>query len=241
MIIRNALLALALLACAAPAAFAQHTNPVDEVVSRRADGPSPRRGCGPMREPRRLPGLAQLADSAALTQAVAEFARQNPIAGDSTPYGLYSLTVGVGGRVESLRPLGYWLPRSQVDAFGQLVGSHLRPREVAPGTVRLRVEPGETPVFRVTQSVHCPAEVRTRFEIRSDNPGVPKQQPQPVRVRVRVAPDGRVSTVHVRSSGELEIDTWVQATLQRGSALPALVDGIPTEMEVETDIRVRLQ
>lgn len=240
--IRHTAAALAILAALGQAASAQHTNPVDEVADRRADAPSPRRGCRPMREPRRLPAVASLADSASLIAAITAFARENPITGDTIPYGVYSLTLGAGGRVESLRPLSYWLPRSQVDAFGSLVASHLRPQEVDPGTVRLRVSLGDAPQVRVLQSEYCPAEVRTRFEIRTGSPGVPKTQPQPVRVRARVAADGRVMSVHVvRSSGDPEIDTWVQATLQRGSAVPGIIDGTPADMDVETDIRVRLQ
>ena len=108
------------------------------------------------------------------------------------------------------------------------------------GTVRLRLILGETPAARIEQSQVCPAEIRGRFQLRTGTPQQRRTQPT-LRVRARVAADGSILSAQIlRSSGDMEIDQWVQSALSAGSAVPGLVDGIPTLMDAEQEIRVRI-
>ena len=225
---------------AAPAAAQLSESTVENLAAYRGGPGRPRRGCQPLREPRVLPAVSALADSAALSGAVAAFARDFPVTGDTIPYGLYSVTVGPGGRVQSMHTVHYWLPASQAEAFALHVRAHLRPAQLPESTVRLRVRLGETPRLTVENAYRCPAELRGDFRIRTENAGAARPQPT-MRVRARVAADGSIISVHIlRSSGDAEIDRWVQGTLQRSRAVPGLIDGEPAEMDVEEEIRVRI-
>jgi hypothetical protein len=238
---RIRLLPLLLLAAAAHPALGQiQEDRREELASARQLEPGPpRRGCHTLREPR-LPSLSALVDSASLAARLAELAAAYPIAGDSTPFGLYSVKIGLDGGVADFRPLAWLLPEGQVGVIHQTVRASLAPRALAPGAVRLRVLLGSAPGVRVEFSQRCPAEVRTRFQLRTNALGsATLQRPQPVRVRVQVAETGRVLGVQLLgTTGIEEVDRWVQDALQRGNAVPGLIDGIPTQMEVDALIQV---
>jgi hypothetical protein len=235
------LLACGLAATLAVDAAAQiTTNPVDDFVaaSQRGGGGRPRRGCAPLREPHPIPALSVMADSAALTAAVAGFARQFPIASDSLPFAAYSITYGPAG-VQNLRPVNYRLPAGQAEAFTALVRSQLRSIGAFPAYLRLRVVIGDQPSFVVDNVERCRPELRTEFHMRTQEQAE-YHAPLTLRARVRVGADGRVLSAHIlRGTRDNEINTWVQSVLQSGSALPGLIDGMPVEMEVEEDVRIR--
>ncbi|HEX8829989.1 MAG TPA: hypothetical protein VF705_02430, partial [Longimicrobium sp.] len=129
-----------------------------------SDRPPPRHSCSVATAPGRLPALSQLADSAALAGAVAEFAQRYPISGGQPMFGLYSIAFNAEGTVERVKDLEYFLPRDKSDEFTALVRQHLRAQ--TPGrawSVRLRVEPAGNPVFRVGRSEICEPESNTRF------------------------------------------------------------------------------
>lgn len=227
-------------AALAPGAAAQvSSNPVDDFVaaSQRSSGGRPRRGCAPLREPHPVPSISAIADSAGLSEAVAAFAREFPTGSDSA-FAAYTITYGPGG-VQGIRPVNYRLPSGQADRFAALVRSNLRSIGSAPGYLRLRVGVGEQPRFTVGNVERCRPELRTEFHMRTETQAE-YRAPLTMRARVRVGADGRIlSAVLVRSSRDVEIDTWVQSVLQRGHAVPGLIDGVPIEMEVEEDVRLR--
>lgn len=228
----------ALTASAAAAQIQDDLRPELAASGMREPGP-PRRGCGMMRDPRVLPSLASMTDSAAFMRQLAAYAASYPIRGDSTPYALYSITVGATGRLEPPRPLAYLLPAGQEQALSLLVRDALRPEEMRPGTVRLRVTVAAAPVVAVERSQRCAPELRTRFGLESSALGAGTQRPQPARVRALVGADGRVLGVQLLgTTGRPELDRWIQDTLQRNRAVPGLIDGQPAQMEVEETIQI---
>ena len=204
-----------------------------------SDRPAPRDGCTIAREPRQLPTLAQLADSAALATAVSEFATRYPLR-DRAIFGLYSIAFNGEGAVERIKDLDYMMPQGRADEFESLLRQHLRAQR--PGksfSVRVRVEPAGNPVFRVGRSEVCEPLANTRFEVAA--PSLEGgRRPTPIRVRALVDEDGNVGDVQiVRGSGSDELDRWVQDTLRRRRFQPGLVDGVRVPMNYEETVQFR--
>lgn len=204
-----------------------------------SDRPPLRRGCTISSVPNHLPPLSQLADSAALVAAVAEFARQHPIS-ERTMFGLYTVAFNAQGAVARVKHLEYFLPQGRADEFEEIVRRSLRPQ--APGrawSVRLRVEPAGNPVVRVGRSEVCEPESNTRFSVewRALEGG---SRPASPRVRAYVDAEGNVGDVQLlRGTGNEELDRWVQDSLRRRRYLPGLVDGEAVPMEKEEIVLIR--
>lgn len=229
------ILLLSLSACAA-------ANPITAGVNRPAllltDKPPPREGCRIVHEPSPLPSLGEVADSAALAAAVSSFAQRHPLR-DGSMRALYSLQFDASGRVNQLAAIDYWLPQGQAETFAALVRQHLRRQAGGPFSIRLRIEPTAAPMFRMGRSELCPPEARTRFKLTAPA-AFPLDRPQPVRVRVLVDAKGRVrGTNVVSSSGSAELDRWVMESLQRHEFTPALLDGVPVEMEYTEMVQIQ--
>ena len=223
------------LACIADAGAAQR-NRAEQLLS---DRPAPRRGCTIAHDPSPLPGVDQLADSAALDQRVSAFATQYPIR-DNAMFGLYSIAFDGNGAVERVQALDYMLPQGRAEEFAGLVRGALRPQRAGrPWSVRLRVEPGATPKLRVGRSEVCPPEMRVRFSVRAPAKS-PIQSPPPMRVRVLVGEDGRVRSFQMlHGSGVSDLDQWVQTRLTSARYAPGLVDGAPVIAELEMSVPIR--
>ncbi|HET7230920.1 MAG TPA: TonB family protein [Longimicrobium sp.] len=205
-----------------------------------SDRPPPRHSCTVATAPGRLPALSQLADSAALAGAVAEFAQRYPISGGQPMFGLYSIAFNAAGAVERVKDLEYFLPRDKSDEFTALVRQHLRAQGPGRGwSVRLRVEPAGTPVFRVGRSEVCEPESNTRFSVEA--PALEGgRRPTPIRLRAHVNQDGVVDDVQLlRGSGSEELDRWVQDTLRRHRFEPGMVDGVAVPMNHEETVHLR--
>lgn len=228
-----------LLAAGAAAAQNEIHSELEAMATRSAAPGPPRRGCHALREVGRLPTLGAWADSAALTALVAELAEAFPVRGDSA-YALYSLRTGPGGRVEGLRPLGYWLPQGKAEPFTLALRGALAGHRLPPTTVRLRVRVAAQPTLTLEYSERCPAELRTSFELRSFSMGPTVQRPRPARVRASVAADGRILGVQITSGTGVEaLDRWLQDTLQRSRATPGTVDGVAVQMEADQTVQIR--
>lgn len=204
-----------------------------------SDRPAPRDGCTIAREPRQLPALSQLADSAALAAAVSEFATRYPLR-EGAIFGLYSIAFNAEGAVERVKDLDYMMPQGRADEFESLLRQHLRAQR--PGrsfSVRLRIQPAGNPVFRVGRSEVCEPLANTRFSVEA--PSLEGgRRPTPIRVRALVDEDGNVGDVQiVRGSGSDELDRWVQDTLRRRRFQPGLVDGVRVPMEYEETVQFR--
>jgi hypothetical protein len=204
-----------------------------------SDRPAPRRGCTIAHDPSPLPGVDQLADSATLDQRVSAFAQQYPIR-DHAMFALYSIAFDGNGAVERVQALDYMLPQGRADEFAVLVRGVLKPqRSGRPWSVRLRVEPGATPRFRVGRSEVCAPEMRMRFTVTAP-PSYPIQSPPPMRVRVQVGEDGRVRSFQMlHGSGARELDDWVEGRLVNGTYAAGLVDGVPVIGELEMSLPIR--
>lgn len=221
-------------ALAAPVALAAQ-EPVEIITE--VPGPGDRE-CAEAEEPDPLPPLAQLADSAALADAVA---------GISTPemerrYALYSLHYGEGGSLDWVARLRTNLPADARGGAVEALLPHLEREQPGEGwTVRLALTFGPAPRFLVGRSRVCPA-VRAEDGIRrtgiivqrSSGPGIPPLPPRelrttrPYRLRVKVSPAGRALDVRVlRSSGTRFVDEEASDAAKAASYLPELHDGIP--------------
>lgn len=237
--------ALALLAACAGAANQGGTQPGAKAAtpsSRDAlylsPRPAPRENCRPAPVPARLPGLSELADSAALTAAVSRFAEQHRLdAGRDTMYTLFSVVFAPTGRVERVRGIEWWMPEGTVDPLATLVGQHMKPRP-GGGSVRVRVRPDARPEVRVGRSQVCRPASAMSFRLEAPQLD-PLTKPQPILLRIRVSAEGRVVGAQVlRSSGVEELDRWVRSNVERYQYAPGLVDGLPVEMEYEQSIQI---
>lgn len=226
---------LAVLLLAASAGVAQAQSRADRLLS---DKPAPRRGCRILATPNPLPSVAQLADSARLAQAMTAYAREFPVR-DGSVFGVYSLSFDASGALERIVPVDYWLPQERVATFQQLIREAALPQQRGAFSVRLRVVPGEQPSFRVGYSEVCPPDSRMSFSLTAPALALIRE-PQPVRLKMFVGEDGRLVNLSVAtSSGDPEIDRWVEATVLRYQFAPGLVDGTPVAMEHEQMVRVR--
>ncbi|HEX8272251.1 MAG TPA: TonB family protein [Longimicrobiaceae bacterium] len=233
--------ALALLAACAGAAGGSGS-PAAPGLSREAvylsPRPAPRENCGQAPVPMRLPALSELADSAALTAAIAAYAAQHRFDArrDST-YTLFSVAFGREGRVERVRGIEWWMPEGTVDPLAAIVSRHLKPQP-GGGSVRLRVRPDAQPIIRVGRSQVCRPGSAMSFRLVAPQLD-PLSKPQPILLRIRVSTDGRVVGAQVlRSSGEEELDRWVRSNVERYQYAPGLVDGVPVEMEYQQTVQI---
>lgn len=233
--------ALALLAACAGAAGGSGT-PAAPGLSREAvylsSRPAPRENCRQAPVPMRLPALSELADSAALTAAVAGYAAQYRFdARRDTTYTLFSVAFARDGRVERVRGIEWWMPEGTVDPLAAIVSRHLKPQP-GGGSVRLRVRPDAQPVIRVGRSQVCRPGSAMSFHLVAPQLN-PLLKPQPIQLRIRVSAEGRVVGAQVvRSSGDEELDRWVRSNVERYQYSPGLVDGVPVEMEYEQSVQI---
>lgn len=228
---RSAIAAILVLLAAVPA---QAQSRAEQLLS---DRPPPRRGCAVSTTPAPLPTVSQLADSTALAAAVAAFAERNPISGGRM-FGLYSIAFNAQGAVERVKDIEYLLPQGKADEFTALLRGHIRPQAAGKSrSVRLRIEAGANPVFRVGRSEICPPSSGTRVRIRSPSLGGGVEVTS-VRFRAVVNADGSVDDVHLfRGTGNDDFDRMVRDMLREVQYNPGLVDGVPVEMELEETLR----
>jgi TonB family protein len=203
-----------------------------------SDRAAPRDDCRIVYQPHPLPPVGQIADSAALVEAVSAFTRRFPLT-DGPARALYSVAFDRQGRLERLHPIDFWLPQRQAEAFHALVRTQIRTQASGPWSVRLLVEDGAEPTLRVGYSERCDPVSRTHFRLIA--PAMLQlQKPQPVRVRLDVTAEGRMRSVDlVGSSGSADLDRWITQTLQRYEFTPGLLDGAPVPMAFEETIRIQ--
>lgn len=235
---RRACAALAAVLTMALAGDAQAQNSRAERLL--SDKPAPeRRSCRITNTPSALPALSQLADSAQLAAAVAQYAEQFPVR-DGKLFGLYSITFDARGDVSRVTPVDYWLPQGEADRFAMIIRTALRPQPAGGFSMRLRVEPGGTPVFRTGWSEVCAPASRMSFSLVAPVASGAQAPRAPVRLKMFINEQGGVADISiVGSSGNGEVDRWVENRVLSYRFSPGLVDGIPTAMEHEQTVRVR--
>lgn len=234
-LIRAAVLLCAAVISAQPAHAQRARDPL--LLSEK---PAPRDGCAIARLPNPLPAVGALADSAALKQAVDAFAQKYPIR-DGKMFAVYSVAFGADGQVVRVSPIDYLLPLEREHELTGLVRQSVRAQPAGrPWSVRLRVEPGAEPALRVGRSEVCAARSTSRFELVSQALDASTTAPLPVRVRVAVRESGEIASIQVlRSSGDRELDRWVEQSLLRRRYSPELVDGVAIPVEREEEVRIR--
>ncbi|HSU18063.1 hypothetical protein [Longimicrobium sp.] len=218
-----------------PAAARAQNSRAEQLLSER---PPPREGCVIETQPRTLPPLSQLADSATLATDVAAYAKEHPITGDKPMFALYSIGFDAHGVVERVTAIEYLLPREKETELADRLRASLR-QQRGPLNVRLRIEPGGAAPFRVGRSERCPPRSNMRFSLVVPATA-PAGTPPSIVMRTVVGPDGGVlGQQMIRRTGSTELDLWVENSLGRRRYAPGLIDGQPVQMEVEETVRIR--
>jgi hypothetical protein len=203
-----------------------------------SDRPLTRQGCVVNSQPRSLPSVAQLADSATLATDVAEYARQYPITGDRPMFAVYSIGFDEHGVVERVKAIDYFLPTDRETELTDRLRASLK-QQGGPLNVRLRIEPGSAAPFRVGRSERCPPLSNMRFGLTAPATSSTGTPPN-ILLRTLVAPDGSVvGQQMLRRTGSSELDMWVENSLARRRYQPGLIDGVPVQMEIEETVRIR--
>jgi hypothetical protein len=207
-IILASVLLLAIPAAAAPQAVANGT-------------------CKPLADPRKLPELDALFDSAVLTASL-------PATDDSSPAELW-ISVRPGENADAFvideSAAGPWATATVT----QVLASLRKGARVEMPSFRLRVVPGAAAQLSIDRSILCnpeaqgsPAPVRmTRAVV----PGQTPPRPRSVSPRIRIGPSGDVRRVDLGSgSGDRELDRLMEESLRRVRYRPATLDGRPVEV-----------
>jgi TonB family protein len=192
------------------------------------------------RPSRPLPSVGVLAESAALKQAVDAFAQKYPLR-EGKMFAVYTVAFGAHGQVARVSAVDWFLPREREQELTGLVRQPVRAQPAGqPWSVRLRVEPGAEPALRVGRFEVCTARSTSRFELLTQAMEASTTAPLPVRVRVAVRVSGEITAIQIlRSSGDRQLDRWVEQSLLRRRYRPELIDGVAVPVEREEEMRIR--
>ena len=227
--------ATALLLLVSGCATATSVNRAETLLTAK---PAPRDGCSIQWAPRTLPSVAELTDSAALHAAVVGFGARHHLS-DPSMHMLFSVGTHANGTVERFKVVEWWMPEGTVGELQEIVRKHLRTQPSGGWSVRLLVNAGAHPRFRVGRSERCLPQSRTRFEVLTPAVVGPLR-PNPVRLNIHVDATGAMlGTQLVQGSGYDEIDRWVMASIGQHKFSPGMVDGVPVAMSYEQTVRVK--
>lgn len=240
---RSALAAL-LLGAVTACAPAGVQSPRSETLLTHTPSP-PGRECRPAAAPDVLPAVDALVDSAMLGADLLALAGPEGARGG---YAVLSLEFDRNGWNSRRSVIEHTLVPAVADSLQRLVFA--RRREVTPGEpfgVRLRVELGDGPWFRVGRQEVCAARVLDSSELalgegiwsaRRAEPPLPGWNA--VRVRVLVDERGAIADAHVEHSPvSIRSEAPLLNLLHSLSFEPALVDGAPVSSWMRVSIPIR--
>jgi hypothetical protein len=186
------------------------------------------RPCGVLPEPRELPSVDALLDSAALVAGI-------PPADESGPAELW-ISVRMRSTPEVFA-IDSTLTQDVVGATLDQVRAAIRKESrLAIPSFRLRVLYGRPELLRVDRSVLCPPVAppgaSNRFAVTRVTPGSGRSTPlRPIDPRIRIDARGEVRQVDLGSgTGDLSVDRQMRDGISRLRYLPALLDGRPVEV-----------
>jgi hypothetical protein len=186
------------------------------------------RPCGAVPEPRELPSVDALLDSAALVAGI-------PPADESGPAELW-ISVRMRSTPEVFA-IDSTLTHDVVGATLEQVRAAIRKESrLTIPSFRLRVLYGRPELLRVERSVLCPpvapAGASNRFAVTRMTQGPGRGTPlRPIEPRVRIDARGEVRQVDLGSgTGDLSVDRQMRDGISRLRYLPALLDGRPVEV-----------
>ena len=191
-----------------------------------------RRDCKPLPDPKRLPGLDAVTDSAAL---VTRLAALDSIPGEiivSVWYAEHPAAYAV----DAVLPLSV-----THEAVLAAVSAALRPAQKdSPAAFRIRTQLRKTPRVVLERSILCSPTTEDGSPVRgpvmigrvtSTNPLPAPTNARPVELKMRVSSSGEVLEVNLLSgSGIAEVDRSLVETTRNERFRPALLDGRPVEV-----------
>jgi len=192
-----------------------------------------RRDCKPLPDPKRLPGLDAVTDSAAL---VTRLAALDSIPGEiivSVWYAEHPAAYAV----DAVLPLSV-----THEAVLAAVSAALRPAQKdSPAAFRIRTQLGKTPRVVLERSILCNPTTSDGYAVQSTvlvgrvTGAAPEETPprnaRPVQTGIRVSPTGEVLEASILSgSGIAEVDRALLESLRGQRFRPALLDGRPVEV-----------
>ncbi len=194
------------------------------------------RRCQEVVNPKRLPSVDALIDSAAFAAAI-EAASLDEESG-----ALLGLLFDPSGTLTSIRQLEPAAPQQVAwfSALSPLVRSQQAGK--TPWAVRLRISGGTRPTSSIERSVYCPPEIASRSgpvrltgmaQISSGDRPPQRGQRMKIEVELTVSADGDVTRVDVlRSSGVADLDAEIVRHHQALRYLPGLVDGLAIPRQI---------
>ncbi|HEX2092480.1 MAG TPA: hypothetical protein VHG28_08775 [Longimicrobiaceae bacterium] len=221
-----------------------------DAASLRAEPAARRpRGCVVDRTPAELPPPRALVDTTALVGALAELNRRP---GPPTGYALLSMGYAPDGANIRRELIEHSVPRAVADSLRKLVFAHRRilPPATREWGVRLRVELGETPGFRVERREVCPPRPRDQVML-SFTGWSPRPLGDPYPTELLAGGYNVWVHLHLNELGQVMDARLERGLLRRGVSEnlflnqiraidfhPALEDGRPVPSEVSVPIRV---
>jgi TonB family protein len=228
---------LSLLALSAPAARAQRARSGDRAAVLLSSRPPAREhGCRIENRPNPLPSVDALVDSAALDAQIRQYSRAQHVTAGDTLHLLMSLGYDGGGNPERSHAIEWFLPEGGAGVLGPQVRAAMR-KQRGGANVRLRIDLGEQPTYRVGRAEICEPMGLVRVSIQA--PAIEQvERPRPVRVRVMVGAHGEMlGSTLLGSSGQPYWDDLVNRFINDTRYSPGLIDGEPQPMEYEQTVQ----
>lgn len=204
------------------------------LAAQNSDAPFSRT-CSQLDQPKILPAVDQLVDSAAVISALTRL-QTGGFHGDA----IFSL-VFRRSELDSIHILQTTLNAPASDSVPPMLHAAMRraARLEAP-SIRLHVTVDTAPRLTLERSELCspgpvPGEGATTVGVRFSVPsGSPSPYPGIAEFRLRITPDGRVASATITSSsGVPEMDAASVRAIRHNRFMPALLDGRPVEVWLE--------
>lgn len=214
------------------------------LLAQAPDTTTTKRECKPLKEPEKLPALAQVIDSAGLLTNLPTWV---PLAGQEV---ILSLAPG-SSKAPAVRLLSPAVPPDSARHVADLVRSLLRPvASVDAPSIRIHISSAPEPSARLERSVLCgPVRIQPASGVTHSTWRIPADIAEWQRRRLEtwrptvsllVGTDGRVVDARAQpSSGIPDVDRSLLAPFRDHRYTPALLDEIPVEVWV-TGSRVKL-
>lgn len=194
--------------------------------------PAQQRDCQETRNPKRLPSVSALVDSASLMTELAAI--------DAPDGMLFSLAFLEGDSLPLVRPL-----YETASTAAEILVRWIRPQKPSKlWGIRVRVAQGAAPSLRLERAMYCPPvpipNSRPQTTTIIVQPEPTDRPPNPngrrtIGFEARISEEGLpISVIITKSSGLRDLDDQIAQGWQQTRFRPALLDGLPVEARFKT-------